>query len=460
VKYEDPYPLSDKHFLAVRTLEAGGERTGIVLLDLFGNEVLVHFEEPACFDPQPLGPRPRPPVIPPRHQPGSGPGHFYAVDTRAGTHMEGVAPDEIKFLRVVESPRKLSFTGQAWGGQGAQAPAMNWHNFENKKILGTVPVEADGSVYVEVPSNTFVFFQLLDGERRMVQSMRSGTIIQPGEIQSCYGCHDNRSASVPAATPTLALAAGPRTLDGWFGPPREFSFLREVQPVFDRHCVGCHDFGMEAESKLILAGDRELVFNAAYTELWSKGHVAGIGGGPAEIRPAKSWGARASRLAAYLRPEHHRVSLSPEEIERVETWLDLNAPYYPVYESGQPDGVAGRSPLTGPETNRLRDLGGVDLAGGAHHGHHRVWLSFDRPELSPLLARIAGEAERAEALAIIRAGGDRLKARPRGDSEEITLADMDGARHERAARLASRDAAFQAAIREGRRITDHDVNRE
>jgi hypothetical protein len=457
LKYEDPYPLSDKYFLAVRTLEAGGERTGIVLLDLFGNEVLVHSEEPACFDPQPLSPRPCPPVIPPRHQSGDGPGRFYVVDARAGTHMEGIAPDEVKFLRVVESPPKRSFTGPAWGGQGAQAPAMNWHNFENKRILGTVPVEADGSVYVEVPSNKFVFFQLLDGERRMLQSMRSGTIIQPGETQGCYGCHDHRSAGIPAATQPQALNAGPRTLEEWFGPPRGFSFLREVQPVFDRHCVGCHDFGMEKESKLILAGDRELVFNAAYTELWSKGHVAGIGGGPAEIQPAKSWGSLASKLTTYLRPGHHDVDLSREEIERVETWLDLNAPYYPVYESGQPDGVAGRSPLTGPETKRLGELGGVDLAGGANHREHRVWLSFDRPALSPLLARITGPAEHAEALAIIHAGADRLMAKPRGDTAEVSLADVDPSRDERGARLARRDAAFQAAIREGRRITDHDI---
>jgi hypothetical protein len=200
-----------------------------------------------------------------------------------------------------------------------------------------------------------------------------------------------------------------------------------------------------------------LVFNAAYTELWSKGHIAGIGGGPAEIQPAKSWGALASKLTAYLRPEHHDVGLSREEIERVETWLDLNAPYYPVYESGQADGVAGRSPLTAPETKRLGELGGVDLAGGADHRQHRVWLSFDRPELSPLLARIADPTGHAEALAIIRAGTARLEAKPRGDLGEVPLADVDRFRHDRAARLARRDAAFQAAIREGRRITDQDI---
>ena len=460
VKYEDPFPLSDKYFLAVRTMASGNERTGIVVLDLFGNEVMVHSEEPGCFDPQPLGPRPRPPVLSPRPADSDAPGRFFVANVRAGTHMEGIAPDEIKFLRVVESPPKRSFTGPAWGGQGAQAPAMNWHSFENKRILGTVPIESDGSAYFEVPSNTFVYFQVLDGDGRMLQSMRSGTTIQPGEFQGCYGCHDNRSRGIPSTAAPLALGDSPRKLEDWFGPPREFSFLKEVQPVFDRHCVTCHDFGMEMESRLVLAGDRELVFNASYTELWSKGHVAVIGGGPAELQPAKSWGAHASKLTAYLQPQHHDVKLSSEEIQRVETWLDLNAPYYPVYESSHPGGLGGRSPLTNAETTRLGELTGMNLAAAADHNRHRLWISFDRPELSPLLARTSGPDNHAEALAIIRAGGARLAATPRGDTGEVSLGDMDPFRDQRAARLVRRNAAFQTAIREGRRITDFEIREE
>ena len=458
IKYEDPFPLSDKYFLAVRTLKAGDEQTAIVLLDLFGNEVVVHFEEPGCFDPQPLAPRQRPPVISPRRHNDNSPGLFYVVNARAGTHMEGIDPEDVKYLRVVESPPKRSFTTPAWGGQGAQAPAMNWHSFENKRILGTVPIEPDGSAYFEVPSNTFVYFQLLDGDGRMLQSMRSGTLIQPGETQGCYGCHDHRSTSTPPSSAPLALLTGPHSLENWFGPPREFSFLTEVQPVFDRHCVSCHDFGMEEESKLILAGDLGLIFNASYTELWSKGHVSAVGGGPAEIQPAKSWGSHASRLSAYLRPAHHGVSLSQEEIQRVETWLDLNAPYYPIYESGHPDAIGGRSPLTNAETTRLRELTGVNLAAEADFRRHRVRISFDRPELSPLLAQTDDPEKRAEALAIIRAGSERLKVTPRGDTGGVSLADMDPQRSERAARLAQRNSAFQDAIRQGRRITDHDIN--
>ncbi len=101
-KYEDPYPLSDKYFLAVR--QVTGEQMGIVLLDVFGNEVLLHTEAPGCFDPMPLGPRPRPPVIPARSDLAKNEGAFYVYDVYIGTGMENVPRGTIKAIRVVESP--------------------------------------------------------------------------------------------------------------------------------------------------------------------------------------------------------------------------------------------------------------------------------------------------------------------------------------------------------------------
>ena len=41
--------------------------------------------------------------------------------------------------------------------------------------------------------------------------------------------------------------------------------------MFDQHCVRCHDFGKDAGQKLNLAGDRGLIFDVAYVNLWTKG---------------------------------------------------------------------------------------------------------------------------------------------------------------------------------------------
>ena len=115
---------------------------------------------------------------------------------------------------------------------------MNWHSLENKRILGTVPVEADGSAYFECPSDTFVYFQLLDKDKMMVQSMRSGTTIQSGERQGCIGCHENRVADAPPMIrQPMALRRKPDKLQDWDGKTRMFSFQEEVQPVIHNPAV-------------------------------------------------------------------------------------------------------------------------------------------------------------------------------------------------------------------------------
>ena len=83
---------------------------------------------------------------------------------------------------------------------------MAWNDFNNKRIVGTAPVEADGSAYVAVPADTYVYFQLLDERGMMVQSMRSGTIVRPGETSGCVGCHEPAPLVGPAAVLRRRLA--------------------------------------------------------------------------------------------------------------------------------------------------------------------------------------------------------------------------------------------------------------
>jgi len=64
----------------------------------------------------------------------------------------------------------------------------------------------------------------------------------PGESQSCTGCHDQKnSAPLSYENQSLAMIAGAQKLEPFYGPPRGFSFLKEVQPILDKHCVECHD---------------------------------------------------------------------------------------------------------------------------------------------------------------------------------------------------------------------------
>jgi hypothetical protein len=457
LKYEDPYPLSEKYFLASR-MTGQGEQMGLYLLDIFGNEVLLYFEPPGCYDPMPLGVRARPPIIAARRDFENKPGVFYVQDVYQGAAMNSVPRRSVKSLRVIESPEKRYWTSTVWGGQGIEGPAMNWHDFNNKRILGIVPVEADGSACFEVPSDRFVYFQLLDEDGMMVQSMRSGTIAQSGERTSCLGCHDDRR-SAPVSAPaggSQALRRKPSQLEGWHGAPRDFSYLHEVQPVFDKHCVGCHDFGREAGKTLNLAPDCDLVFNTSYNELWRKKFIRVVGAGPPETQTPYTWGSHASKLVRTLR-ENARCggTLSPEEFDRIVTWIDLNAPYYPSYASAHPGNLAGRSPLDDKQLARLEELTGVPLRQLAGHSSNRgPQISFDRPELSPCLEKLIESAgpKYSEALQLIRAGQQLLADRPEADKPGFRPSERDQWREQKYVARTQTEQRNRAAIRNGLKL--------
>ena len=462
LKYADPYPLSDKYFLCSRMTEPRGPM-GLYLVDVFGNEIVLHAEGPGCYDAMPLGPRPRPPVLPTKLDFESREGTFYVADVYRGTHMKGVCRGSVRAMRVVESPEKRHWAAGLWQGQGYTAPGMNWHSLENKRILGTVPVEEDGSAYFAVPAETFVYFQLLDEHGMMVQSMRSGANVHPGERAVCVGCHDERRAAPPSssAAMTQALRRPPSRLGGWYGPPREFSFMAEVQPVFTKHCTGCHDYGRAPGKTLNLAPDRTLTFNTAYTELWRKRYVRCVGAGPAEIQDAYSWGSHPSKLIREIRepkvPEHKAIRLTAEELDRIITWVDLNGVYYPTYASAYPDSLTGRVPLDNAQLGRLSQLTGIAFSrqrGFSTNPGSDV--SFDRPELSPCLAQLDKKDPRfREALAIIEAGKAMLARRPRGDVlDGFIPCETDRLREEKYAQRRQIELRNREAIRKGERVYD------
>ncbi|HSH19355.1 MAG TPA: hypothetical protein VLA03_02820, partial [Draconibacterium sp.] len=421
VRYEDPFPISENLFLVSKSKDLKKEKMAIYALDTEGNENLL-FEDKnlSCFDPMPLAPRFRPREIPTARKFDESPGYFYVQNVYEGTHMANVEPGSIKYLRVVESPEKRTFTQPSWNGQGQQAPGVNWHSFETKRVLGIVPVEEDGSVNFEAPSGRYLYFQLLDEKKKMVQSMRSGVIVHPGETNGCIGCHEDRLSVPPVSSKMpVALRKQPFKLTDHPDKNTVFSYTRDLQPIFDKHCIECHDFGKEAGEKLLLAGDRNPYFNASYIDLHLKKQITTVGGGPAEIQQAFSWGSHASNLVKVLETGHQNISLTQLEMERIYEWIDLNAVYYPVYESAYPNNPAGRSPLTFEQLKRLGELTGVDFNKLADHQRKQgSQIAFERPELSQCLQNIKiNSPDYLEALAIIEVGKKQLEMIPRGDME-------------------------------------------
>ena len=145
------------------------------------------------------------------------------------------------------------------------------------------------------------------------------------------------------------------------------------------------------------------------------------------------------------------------QMDRLITWVDINAPYYPDYATAYPNNLAGRSPLDGGQIGRLQELTGVDINGNASwNGNRGPQISFDRPELSPCLDGIRSNNEAAykEAVAIIRAGQNALKNNPDCDMPGFKPCEADAQRLARYQYLEKLQLKGQEAIRNKKKVYD------
>lgn len=482
LKYEDPLPLDENYFLVSRQISQGSEKTGIYLIDTFGNELLLYEDESGlgAYDVRLLEAKEDVEfILSSRRDYADNYGTFFVQDVYEGTHMQGVERGSVAYLRVIEVIPKLSFiTTPGWSGQGEQAAAVNWHSFEVKRILGDVPVYEDGSAYFAVSQDAFVYFQLISEDGRMIQSMRSGTLIQSGERTGCVGCHED-AATTPLSsskhgTP-IALEKSFTVVDGVgvnvpdqitraeYMPEGTLNYLTEIQPIFTDNCISCHGYE-SPKADLTLVPDKTLVFNTSYVDLWrSRSNGAGtfqnmvnvIGGGGTEFTPAKSWGSYVSPLVQKLYDENdpHSTYLSDSERRAIAMWVDANAPYYGDYATNYPNSLAGRCPLTTQELARLTGL----KYSANYYDTGKAQIYFDNPEKSPYLKRYAvGSVQYEAALKIIQTGADRLAKNPDVDMEGYVMNALDAWRLEKFQWRAEIEAANREAIQNGQKLYDSD----
>ncbi len=329
-KFLHPFPLSEKYIL-VSCKPTPQSPWGLYLVDVFDNFVPL-LEQPgtALFEPVPLRATPRPPIIPDRVKPGEREATVYLADIYAGRGLAGVPPGTVKSLRVFE----YHFAYRRMGGHiniGVDGP------WDVHRVIGTVPVNTDGSAFFKVPANTPLAVQPLDGEGRALQIMRSWFSAQPGERLSCVGCHEKMDET-PAPRSTLAARSAPADITPWHGSRRGFSFPREVQPVLDKYCVGCHSGAARADGRVLpnfspgreeaaLGGKKKRVlpFDVAYLAL----HPYVRRPGPESsyyMQMPLEFSAETSELVQMLRKGHHGVQLDAEAWDRLITWIDLNVP--------------------------------------------------------------------------------------------------------------------------------------
>jgi len=339
--FYNPYPIDDTFFLATKS------DGSVWLLDVFDNMVCLKkpTEGERYYEPIPLRKTKKPGVRPDRVNLSRPDATVLISDVYAGPGLEGVPRGLVKALRVY----RYEYGPRHKGGHYSMGMEAGW---DAKQILGTVPVEPDGSASFTVPANTPFAMQPLDKDGKALQLMRSWTVAMPGENLSCIGCHESQNMS-PPTRPAAAMLRAPSQLKPFYGPLRGFSFQREVQPVIDKYCVGCHDgqpagdrfvvpdrivgTGKDTGKSLKEVGIPNLSESrAAHRALHPYVRRNGPEGDYHILTPLE-FHADTSELFQMLDKGHHNVKLDRESIDRLVAWADLNAPYHGTWTEAGAD---------------------------------------------------------------------------------------------------------------------------
>lgn len=337
----EPWPLSEDVVL-FSGRPSGYERNVIEVMDRDGGRQVVLSEPDICLhSPMLIKPRPRPMVLPDTVDRQASSGKLLVQDIYQG--MTGVSRGEVKWLRVLEETSRISERTDGPNPYNQTFLLSSALAFSVKNFLGVVPVQEDGSAYLEVPAGRAVYLQALDADGRLIQSMRSFVQAAPGTTRSCIGCHEHKSTAPDSAMTPVALQRGPSQLSAESWGSGYLDYASMVQPVLDKNCTRCHGGPEGIAAGMDLSGGWTEHFNISYESLTNRRErqlvaywIAGIDcmNGTAlwssQIFPPRSHGSGAAPLAQLLLDGHDgRIpELTRTERDLLLAWIDTNGLYY------------------------------------------------------------------------------------------------------------------------------------
>lgn len=316
-QFVKPTPISDKYFLVAAKLNPQS-LWGIYLVDVYDNVTcLYQTEGEGYISPVLVRKTVTPPVIPDRVKLGEKEATFFIQDIYEGEGLRGIPRGTVKSLRL-----------HAYEYAYVKTPSdHNWHGIQSgwdiKRILGTVPVEEDGSVIFKAPANTPLSIQPLDKDGVAVQWMRSWVTGQPGEVVSCIGCHEDQN-QIPIPKRVIASRKAPSALTLPEGGTRPFTFDLEIQPILDRACIACHHG--EGKAFDLRGGKKDAKgYGSSYLNLHPYVHRQGGEGDMVVLQPYE-YHPNTSELVRLLKKGHYNVKLTDKEWATLYNWIDYNAP--------------------------------------------------------------------------------------------------------------------------------------
>jgi hypothetical protein len=356
-QWQYPYPLDADNYL-VTFRPQGAKRFGIYFMNSQGQRVLLA-ADPAvsCNQPVPLAPRalpPQPTYPTDWRQPT---GSYTIQDIYHGPGLKGIARGTVKKLRVVA----LDFMATDIGRKHGPSPISDLAAWDVKSVLGETQVYADGSAAFTVPARTPVYFQAIDANGHVVQTMRSWSTLMPGEVFSCTGCHEDKNEAVPNKPTTMAQIAGINPLEPFYDiTGKGFSFPQMIQPILDAKCVQCHKGGETKPPDLratpVWDPEARKFWNQSYHALIATDRPAPPANDTQQVLgviaeksrylnwigrwsvpvmiPPYSHGSSLSPLVNLLEKGHAKVTLTRAEMDMISCWIDLALPHSGTWTEG------------------------------------------------------------------------------------------------------------------------------
>ena len=320
-KFLFPAPL-DENFLIVSARLTPTCQWALYLVDTFDNMLKIR-EEPGVglFEPTPVIRRDMPQVRASQVDLTSNDSTVFITDVYFGQGLPDVPKGTVKSLRVFQ----YKFGYRGIGSHDYLGMHSAW---DARRMLGEVPVYEDGSASFIIPANTPLSLQPLDADGRAVQLMRSWFVGMPGEMQSCSGCHEHQNSAAPTPR-TTAMGKAPSRIEPFLEPERPFAFHREIQPVLDRYCVGCHDGVGDRAGRPNFADKSPgpYGFSRAYHALHPFVRRPGPENDYYIYRPME-YHTSTSELFIMLEKGHYGVEIDNDSMRRLHAWTDLNVPYF------------------------------------------------------------------------------------------------------------------------------------
>ncbi len=174
-----PYPLADGRFLMAATLP-GSRDLGIYVVDPATRSLEKVFDRPNLseWDAVPVAvERKIPKTLPDKQRDVQS--EFATFIVAAGRHSDtaerNLLNERARFMRVIQAEYTDVTTSS--------------HTSLETRILGTVPIQPDGSVALEAPAETPLFLETLDARGNRLVLQAGYMAARAGEVKSCTGCH-------------------------------------------------------------------------------------------------------------------------------------------------------------------------------------------------------------------------------------------------------------------------------